>query len=285
MFWYKYATPGYFEAMGISVVAGRAFERADHEQNLGNIVVSQALADRLWPGESALGKRLRIEGDTTALGWEHIIGVVESTRGHGLREDPLQMIYHAIVGPRRNEGYGTWNLTYALRAEDPTQLVPAVRHAVRETDPNLPIAGIRTVETVVADSIIQLTFTALALGIAALMALILGAVGLYGVLSYVVSQRTQEMGVRLALGARAGQVQGLVVASGARLALLGLIIGLAGAGALTRLLQGLLFGVEPLDPVTFLGMSLVLLAVGLLASYVPARRAAQVDPVESMRME
>jgi putative ABC transport system permease protein len=285
MFWYKYATPGYFQAMGISVMAGRAFERADHEQALGNIVVSQALVDRLWPGEDPLGRRLRITGDTTEAGWGRIVGVVENTLGHGLREDPLQMIYHAVVGPRGDQGYGTWNLTYALRSESPRQLIPAVRRTVREMDSDLPVAAVRTMKNVMADSIVRLTFTALSLGIAAVMALLLGAVGLYGVLSYVVSQRTQEMGVRLALGARAGQVQGLVVASGARLAVVGLVLGMAGAGALTRLLQGLLFGTEPLDPATFAGMSLVLLAVGLLASYVPARRAARVDPVESMRAQ
>jgi ABC-type antimicrobial peptide transport system permease subunit len=143
----------------------------------------------------------------------------------------------------------------------------------------------QTMETVVADSVVQLSFTMLALGIAAAMALVLGAIGLYGVLSYVVSQRRQEIGVRMALGARAGQVQGMVVASGARLAGIGLLVGLAGAAGLTRLLQGLLFGTEPLDPVTFSAMSVVLLGVGLAASWLPARRAAAVDPVESMRSE
>jgi putative ABC transport system permease protein len=152
-------------------------------------------------------------------------------------------------------------------------------------DPNLPLAGVQTMESVMAESILQLTFITLALGIAAVMALILGAVGLYGVLSHVVSQRTREIGVRMALGARTGQVLGMVVASGVKLSLLGLVLGLVGAGALTRLLQELLFGTKPLDPVTFAGMSLVLLGVSLLASWLPARRAAGVDPVQSMRME
>jgi predicted permease len=285
MFWYKYATPGYFEAMGISVVAGRAFERADHEGNHGNIIVSRALADRLWPGEDVLGKRIRIAGDTAEVGWERIVGVVEDTRDHGLREDPVQVVYHAMVGPRVDEGYHLTDLSYAIRAESPTQLVGTVRRIVQEMNPNLPLAGIQTIETIVSDSIVRLTFTALALGVAAVMALILGAVGLYGVLSYVVSQRTQEIGVRMALGAQAGQVQGMVVASGARLALLGLVVGVVGAGALTRLLQGLLFGTQPLDPITFAGMSVLLLAVGFLASYLPARKAATVDPVTSMRAE
>jgi predicted permease len=284
MFWYKFATPGYFDAMGISVVAGRAFEWADHEQERGNIIVSQALADRIWPGQDVLGKRIRFEGDTTALGWERIVGVVESTRDHGLQEDPIEVVYHPLVGPHVDEGWTVPGLTYVVRAQDPMALVGAVREAVHAMDPDLPLAGVQTMKTVVADSILRLTFTALALGIAAVMALILGAVGLYGVLSYVVSQRTQEIGVRIALGARAGQVQGMVVASGVKLALLGLALGMLGAGVLTRLLQELLFGTEPLDPVTFAGMSLVLLGVGFLASWIPARRAASVDPVESIRV-
>ncbi len=266
-------------------MAGRAFERADHEGNHGNIIVSRALADRLWPGEDVLGKRIRIAGDTAEVGWERIVGVVEDTRDHGLREDPVQVVYHAMVGPRVDEGYHLTDLSYAIRAESPTQLVGTVRRIVQEMNPNLPLAGIQTIETIVSDSIVRLTFTALALGVAAVMALILGAVGLYGVLSYVVSQRTQEIGVRMALGAQAGQVQGMVVASGARLALLGLVVGVVGAGALTRLLQGLLFGTQPLDPITFAGMSVLLLAVGFLASYLPARKAATVDPVTSMRAE
>ena len=285
MFWYKYAAPGYFEAMGISLVAGRTFRTADHETELGNIIVSQALVDRLWPGQDVLGKRIRAEGDTAEIGWERIVGVVENTLDHDLREDPDQIIYHSLVGPRVDEGWATPSLTYVVRAQDPTALVGAVREAVRAMDPNLPLTGIQTMATVVADSILRLTFTALALGIAALMALILGAVGLYGVLSYVVSQRTQEIGVRMALGAQTGQVQGMVVASGAKLAGLGLVLGAVGAGALTRLLQGLLYGTEALDPVTFTGTALVLLGVGLLASWLPARRAAGVDPVASMRME
>jgi ABC-type antimicrobial peptide transport system permease subunit len=172
-----------------------------------------------------------------------------------------------------------------LRSETPALLADDARRTVRELDPNLPIAAMQTMERVVADSVVQLSFTMLALGIAAAMALLLGAIGLYGVLSYVVGQRKQEIGVRMALGARAGQVQGMVVASGAKLAAIGLVVGLAGAGALTRLLQGLLFGTEPLDPLTFSAMSAVLLLVGLAASWLPARRAAAVDPVESMRAE
>ncbi len=285
MFWYKYATPGYFETMGIAVETGRVFRRSDHEGDYGNILVSQALAERIWPDQDPMGHRIRTTGDTAEVGWNTIVGVVESTRDHGLREDPIEVLYYPMVGPRVEEDYATRQLTYAIRVQNPTQLVSQVRDVVGEMDPNLPLAAIQTMDEVVSDSIVRLTFTALALGLASFMALILGAVGLYGVLSYVVNQRTQEIGVRMALGAQAGQVQGMVVASGAKLALIGLVLGMAGAGGLTRLLQGLLFGTQPLDPVTFGGMSVILLGVGLLASYLPARRAATVDPVSSMRAE
>ena len=285
MFWYKYASPGYFETMGISVVVGRAFRPSDHETDLGNIIVSKALADRIWPGQDVLGRRIRPEDDTTDVAWEKIVGVVENTRDRGLREDPGTLIYHAMVGPNADEGWSVSSMTYVLRAENPTGLIGGVREVVKEMDPSLPLVGIQTMEVVVADSIIRLTFTALALCIAALMALMLAAVGLYGVLSYVVSQRTQEIGVRMALGAQTGQVLSMVVVSGAKLAVMGLALGVVGAGALTRLLQGLLYGTEPLDPLTFAGTSGVLLGVGLLASYLPARRAACVDPAESMKTE
>ena len=143
----------------------------------------------------------------------------------------------------------------------------------------------QTMEDVVAESVARLSFTMLTLGISAIMALILGAVGLYGVLSYVVSQRTQEIGVRLALGAEPAQVRRMVVTQGAKLALIGMLGGLIASVGLTRLLQGLLYGTEPLDPGTFAAMATVMMLVGLLASYVPARRASSVDPLESMRTE
>jgi ABC-type antimicrobial peptide transport system permease subunit len=152
-------------------------------------------------------------------------------------------------------------------------------------DSDLPIVQMRTMEELVSNSLIRLSFTMLALGVAAFMALVLGAVGLFGVLSYVVSQRTQEIGVRMALGAETTQVQKMVVAQGIRISVIGLGVGILGAAALTRLLQGLLFETTPLDPLTFAGMSVLLLGVGLLASYLPARRAGAVDPVESMRTE
>lgn len=281
MFYYKYAAPGYFRAMGIGLVAGRTLAPGDTDA----VVVSRALAERVWPGQQALGKRIRVESDTAAGSWERVVGVVENTRDHGLREDPIEVVYHPLVGPHGDEGRTVPSLSYAVRAANPLSLVGAVRSAVKEMDPGLPVAGVQTIEEVVSASIVRLTFTALALAVAAFMALALAAMGLYGVLSYVVAQRTQEIGVRMALGAQAGHVVRMVVDCGARLAGVGLAVGLAGAAGLTRLLQGLLYGTTPLDPVTFAATSMVFLAVALPASWLPARRAASVDPLRSLRLD
>jgi predicted lysophospholipase L1 biosynthesis ABC-type transport system permease subunit len=253
---------------------------------MGNIVVSRALADRFWPGQSALGKRLRLESDSSPEGWERVVGVVESTRDHGLRDDALAMVYHPMVGPHVGQGYSVPNLTYVVRTREPVgAAAAAIRAVVKAADPELPVTGVQSMEEVAARSIVRLTFTTLALGVAALMALLLGAIGLYGILSCVVSRRTREIGVRMAIGARAGQVSRMVLATGAKLIGLGIALGIGAAFALTRLLQGLLLGTSPLDPVTFSGISVMLLLVGLAASWLPARRVAGIDPVRAMRME
>jgi putative ABC transport system permease protein len=175
--------------------------------------------------------------------------------------------------------------SYVVETGTPLALTDAVRAAVWELDPDLPVADLRTMDEIVSESVVELSFTMFTLGIAALLALVLGAVGLYGVLSYSVAQRTQEIGVRVALGAEAREVLAMIVREGAKTQLVGLALGLVGAAALTRVLQGLLFGIEALDPLTFAATSALLLAVGLFAAYVPARRAARLDPVASMRSE
>jgi ABC-type antimicrobial peptide transport system permease subunit len=194
------------------------------------------------------------------------------------------MIYYPMVSPS-GDLWDARSLTYAVRAQNHLSLVPAVRSAIAQLDANLPIAQVESMQRILARSEARLSFTMQALAIAAATALILGAIGLYGVLSYMVSQRTQEIGVRLALGAEPGKVQKMVVLQGARIAVAGVVIGVAGAVGLTRFLQGLLYETEPLDPVAFVATSLVLLCVGLLASYIPARRASLVDPIKSLRMD
>jgi predicted lysophospholipase L1 biosynthesis ABC-type transport system permease subunit len=241
------------------------------------------MADRVWPDENPLGKRFRLANGNTE--WFTVIGVVGSVRSQGLDQEPMQTVYAPMVGP---EGTGTSSprsLVYTVHAENATNLVPAVRAAIWELDATLPVAGVELMERIVARSVAQLSFTMLALLVAAAMALVLGTVGLYGVLSYVVTQRTQEIGVRLALGAQPILVQKMVVFQGAKLAALGVFIGLAGAAGLTRFMQSILFDTGALDPVAFGATSLLLLAVGLFASYIPARRASAVDPMKSLRMD
>ena len=283
IFWYKYTTPGYFETMRIPLRSGRTFERRDHETNLGNIIVSSTIANRFWPGEDAIGKRIRNQGDSTA--WYTIVGVAGSVRDLGFREDPSEIVYYPMVSSSETAGWVTRRLSYVVRSANPTALAAAVRAQVWGMDPDLPIATMETLEQVVAASVVRLSFTMMALGIAAFMALVLGAIGLYGVLSFSVSQRVQEIGVRIALGAKAADVQKMVVWQGVRIALVGLVVGLAGAAGLTRLLQTLLYDTAAMDPLTFGTMALVLFGVGLLASYLPARRASSVDPIEAIRSE
>jgi predicted permease len=281
-FWFTSVTPGYFESMRIPLVAGRTLERRDNESGLGSVVVSVSMAEHLWPNGDPLGKRIRVTGDETP--WFTVIGVVGDAKSHGLRLAPPETLYLPTVGPGAT-GPSTRTLTYTVRAENPLGLVQAIRVAVGELDPDLPIARVELMERIVARSEARLSFTMLALAVAAGMSLLLGAIGLYGVLSYVVSQRIHEIGVRLTLGADASVVKTMLVIQGAKLALLGIGIGVAGAVGLTRFLQGLLFGTEHLDPAAFVTTSALLLVVALLASYVPAIRAARVDPMTSLRTE
>ena len=294
MIHYVFAGPGYLEAMGIDLLQGRGLGPLDHRSGEPVIVVGRNVAERFWPNGDALGRRMRFSGDT--LRWYSVVGVVDAVLQDGAREEPRPLVYLPMMGPAGDpdpaaddgNGSGSWALrqaSWVVEAESPAALGAAVRAAVWEIDPDLPVADLRTVEEIVAEDVVRLSFTMFTLGIAALLALVLGAVGLYGVLSYSVAQRTQEIGVRMALGARAGEVLAMVVRDGARTQALGLVLGLLGAAALTRLLGGMLYGVEPLDPLTFGVTAAMLFGVGMLAAYLPARRAANLDPVESMRNE
>ncbi|HVF61943.1 MAG TPA: ABC transporter permease [Thermoanaerobaculia bacterium] len=285
----RFATPEYFRTMGIPLLAGRTLSPVDPARPTNEIVVSAALAERFWPGKSALGRRivqgLKQEGNE----WSEIVGVVGSVRDEGLHEKPFEAIYYPL---RRIQPVGEeddWvprNFTLVVKVEgEPMDAAAAVREAVWGLDRNLPLAQMRTMEEVLERSTARTSFTMLLLLVAAAMAVLLGAVGNYGVISYVVSQRTREIGVRMALGAARGDVAGLVLRQGLWMALGGVAIGLAGAFALTRLLRALLFEVSPTDPATFSAVSVVLVAVALLASYLPARRAASVDPLEAIRYE
>ena len=276
-------TPGYFAAMRTPITSGRDFAWSDVREGVNLILVNQTLAKQYFRNEDPLGKRIRSAGgDKEKRPWFTIIGVVHDVRQGGPREPINAMIYFAPSAPGSNDNFRSF--TYVIRGPQAATQAEAIRRAVRGLDADLPIAAIRTMKEIVDESMVQFSFTMLTLGIAAAVALVLGAVGLYSVLSYAVSLRTREIGVRLALGAAPSRVLRSVVSRGAAISLVGLVVGAAGAFALTRLLRSMLFETAPLDPLTFAAVAAVLLVVALLASYLPARRAAAISPMESMKM-
>ncbi|HMB54757.1 MAG TPA: ABC transporter permease [Thermoanaerobaculia bacterium] len=285
-------TPGYFEALEIPLLAGRTYDPSDPQRMSGDAVVSRALVERYWPGRpptEALGKRFQLgvpsEGEERP--WSTIAGVVGDVHFDGLTEDPPELIYY-VNGPLP-EGMNGWfarTLTVTVRTSGPPLgLADGVREAIWAEDPNLPIANVRTARDVVDRSMARTSFTMVLLVIAAAVALVLGSVGLYGVISYLVSLRTQEIGVRMALGAAAGDVARMVVRQGLTVAGIGVAIGIAGAFAATRLMKALLFGVAPTDLPTFGAVVTTLLLVAAAASWFPARRAAAIDPLRALRHE
>ena len=277
------AAPSYFETAEIPLLAGRYLDRRDHEQVTNVAVVSATLVERFWPDEDPLGRRVFPGGNPTS--WYTIVGVVGDVGTGNVTESPSPLIYLPMVSDG-DRGSSPRTMTFVLRtAIPPLDLAAAVRREVREMNRNIPVAHMRTLEDLVAESGIQMAFTMLLLIIAAAVALTLGAVGVYGVISYVVGQRRSEIGVRIALGARGGQVRRMVLGQGTRVAAVGVLLGLGGAMALTRLMGSLLYGVAPTDPITYGSVSVVLFVVTLLAAYLPARRAAAVDPVEALRAE
>jgi predicted permease len=274
-----FAAGDYYKAMGIDVLDGRTFDTNDHVSALPHVVVSKSAAATLWPGERAVGKRVQRQGLNV---WYTVIGVVDDVRQISIREPPDPLVYYPLVGPAPT----TWVLSspaYVIKTPRAEEIAPEVRALVREVAPSAPMYRVFTLAGLASDSMVDVSFTMLTLAVAAGLALVLGAVGLYGVLSYVVAQRTREIGVRMALGARARQVRMMVVAQGSRVVLAGVAIGLVAALASTRALGGLLFGVAPVDAATFALMSAAMILIGLLASYLPARRASNVDPIVSLR--
>ena len=279
------AGPGYFSTLGIPV-RGRVPTWTDVDAQSGAVVVSKALADHMWPGEDPIGKELRPNGSGEP--WYHVVGVTGDVLTRGLDQPPSEIVYYPMVPI---EGAPLWSpptrMTIAIRTRnaDPLPLAPAARRIVTALDREVPVANVQTMETIVDRSTAKTTFAMLLLAIAGTMALVLSAVGIYGVISYTVAERRPEIGVRMALGAQATQVGRMVVAQSLRVSAVGIAIGLAGALATTRVLQSLLFGVSPTDPLTLGGVTVVLVMLGALAAYAPARRATRVDPVEVLRRD
>ena len=279
----RQVTPGYFDAMGITPAEGRDLRDEDGADGVRAVVISATLARQFWPGESAVGRRIRYQDAEES--WE-VVGVAPDVRFERVTEDPTALAYFPMINGTSENPVPTRQLAVVLHVgTDPMAFVSAARQALREVDPRLPMVDPRTMDAVVGDAMSATSFTVLLLGIAAGIALLLGTVGIYGVISYVVSRRTQEIGVRMALGAPADVVLREVVGQGMALAGIGVAVGLVGAWGVSRVLTSLLYGVSPTDPVTYLGTAATLALVALLASWIPARRAALVDPVEALRSE
>jgi predicted permease len=277
-----FVDPGYFDALGIPVVEGRGIEVGDAADGLRAVVVSQAFAQRWWPDASAIGKRLRPGGDE----WWQVVGVVGNVRSRGLAEDPEEQIYYpTTVGPVDQPGSIRSRDIVVRVAGDPAAFLPVLRREVRALNARIPAANPRSMTEVLTSSAGRTSFTMVVLGAASLVALLLGIIGIYGVVSYVVSQRTREIGVRMALGAAASSVRGMVLRQGLAVAGIGVVAGLVAAFAFSRLLTSLLYGISAVDPLTYAAVAALLAAVAAVASWLPAVRAAGVDPAEALRNE
>lgn len=277
---YRVVLPGYFETLGTRVLAGRAFSEADNQDSAAVVVVDEKLAGELWPETSAIGQRFLIRAITPEPQWVEVIGVVEHQRAEDLAAEGLETVYFT------DKYVGSFAGTWAVRVEgDPLALSSAIRAEVAEMDPDVPVADLRLMENDVAEAMAPTRFALTLIGIFGLIALVLASVGLYGVLSFVVRQRTAEIGVRMAFGAGSDTILKLVVGQGLALAGAGVGLGLLAAFAVTGVMESLLVGVSPTDPVTFGGISGLFIAVAVLACVVPARRATRVDPVTALREE
>jgi putative ABC transport system permease protein len=276
-----FVAPGFFRTMGMPIVQGRGFEPGDVAGGTQVVVVNETFVQRLVPGEDPIGRRFaRGDPESPDAVWQTIVGVVADSRRAGLAEPVRPEAYRPITqaAPRSIE-------VLVRTAGPPLALVPQARALLREMDPNMPMAQLRTVEAAMAEAVATRRFVMMLLAGFAVLAVTLAAIGIYGVLAFLVGERTRELGIRLALGADRQTVIRMVLRQSLGYVLPGLALGAVGALALTRLLQAQLFGIEPTDPVTFAAVLTLLLAVAVLASWVPARRAANVQPVEALRQE
>jgi predicted permease len=268
----------YFQAMGIALLRGRIFTDAEQRENPGHIIISRSTAERFWPGEDPLGKQLTLNQFGLT---ESVIGVVEDVRQNGFRDESGPNIYFPLV----SQNPQLWSMStpaYVLKSPRADSIAPDVRALVREVAPEAPMYRVFTIEALVADSMAQLSFTMIALGLAAGLALLLGMVGLYGILSATVAERTRELGVRIALGAQPRRVRTMVVVQGLRVVAAGVVVGIVVVLFGARALDSLLYGVRAFDAVTLVLTSLAMLLVGVIASWVPAYRASAVDPARTL---
>jgi len=278
---YTMVSPGYFAAAETPILRGRDFLDSDTADSQPVTIINSAMAKKFWPGQDAIGKQVAPASKKYPA--ETIIGIVPDVKRLSLREDPppeMYVPYNQKVWP------SLLTMDIILRTKiDPASLTDSVRNALRSVDPDLPLAKIATLSTIVDDSMTLPRFAVFVLSSFAGLALLLASVGMYGVISYFVGQRTREIGVRVALGAQRRDVFGMVLSQGARLATVGIALGLLGALAATRMMVSFLYGVQPTDPLTFAALPFLLLSIALLACYIPARRAMRVDPMVALRHE
>jgi predicted permease len=281
---FKYISPGLFKTLGTPLIAGRDITWPDLNDDRNVAIISENMAREMWgQPNSALGKRIR--GGTRG-GWREIIGVVGDVYDNGVHQKAPGIVYWPAQ--MQSDGLGTSrSVAFAIRSDraGTESFLAEIRQAIWSVNANLPLAQVRTLGEVYNQSMARTSFTLVMLAIAGSMALVLGIIGIYGVLSYAVSQRRREIGIRLALGAQQGELKRMFVRHGLVLAGIGVAIGLAAAAGLTRLMSSLLFGIKPLDPLTYAAGALVLAVAAALASYLPARRASAVDPVEALKAE
>jgi putative ABC transport system permease protein len=275
--WVSSVSPGYFRTMGMRLIAGREFTELDNENSPKVVIISEATARRHFPNENPIGKRI---GDGRPDGWREIVGVTADVKHFGLSQDARVSMFF----PDRQQ-LSRRMFIVARTAADPSRLSSALRGAVAEMDKKLAVSNILAMEEISARSIGQERFTLLLLGLFSALALLLAVAGIYGVMSYAVAQRTQEIGVRMALGAQTGAILKMVVGRGMKLVACGVALGLAASFSLTRLMSKMLFGVSAADPPTFIVITLLLTSVALLACWIPARRAMKVDPMTALRFE
>ncbi|MCI0489448.1 MAG: ABC transporter permease [Blastocatellia bacterium] len=277
----RVVSPDYFRVMGIRMLQGRDFNELDAEEKSPEVViVNETMVRRYWPGDDPIGKRLKYGDHESKSPWRTVVGVVNDVRHYGLDNQIREGVYVP------HQQFAVSSMTFVIRtALDPSNMTGAVRSQIWEIERDLPVYQIRTMEEVLSRSVWQSRLYSWLFAIFAVMALVLAAVGVYGVISQSVTQRTHEIGIRMALGARPGDVLKMIVGHGAKLALIGMVMGLMGAFGVTWVMSKLLFGISATDPVTFAATSLALLGVAILASYIPARRATKVDPMVALRYE
>jgi putative ABC transport system permease protein len=277
---YHRVSANYFETMSIRLLKGRLLTAADTAESTLVVVINETLARRIWPGEDPVGKRIKQGWPESPTPWREVVGVVNDVKLNGVERDtPMETYLPVMQEPGRN-------LALAVRTTgSPLAAAAAVEGAIHTVDKDLPVSQVRSMDQLLGNALAQRRLTLVLLASFAALALLLAAIGIYGVIAYSVRQRTHEIGVRIALGARSADVLRLIVGQAMKLVIVSVALGLAGAFALTRWMATLLFNVQPTDPLTFASIAALLTLIALLASWIPARRATKVDPMVALRCE